>query len=154
MRDLKEEVVGLDASGRTLRGGGVKARAYFTGADAFSRQLLEKSTLEVTEFPFRIGRENRRLGKKRENRFRQNTPNNDLYIRDSSPHFVAREHMQIEHTDCGYYVRDRGSLTGTTVNGRLIGGGGLETKASLNPGDNQIVLGENDSPFRFIIRID
>jgi len=62
--------------------------------------------------------------------------------------------MRIEHTDDGYYVPDRGSLTGTAVHGRLVGGGELETKASPNPDDNQIALGGNDSPFRFIIRID
>lgn len=129
------------------------ARITITGANTFSKLLLANATLQITEFPFRIGRESRRLGTKRKNRFMHSVPNNDLYLWDSPPYTIDREHMQIEFTSGEYFVRDRGSLTGTLVNGHAIGGEAEETMVPLRPGENLIVLGGEDSPFRFILLI-
>ena len=64
---------------------------------------------------------------------------------------LSREHFQIEHRDRQYFVRDRGSLLGLIVNGQPIGGGHDEKVQKLIRGENTVLIGNEDSPYRFII---
>jgi len=101
--------------------------------------------LNVTRFPFRIGRRNddghlfSRM---------------DLPLFDQRPFVVSRSHCRIECQGAGYFVRDCGSVLGTIVNGVPIGTEYPNFMASLTPGENTITVGPEGSPhqYRIIIR--
>lgn len=116
--------------------------------------LSGASELELTRFPFRVGRESRSPAEigivlQKERRKKSVAPNNDLYIWDTGPLLnVSREHFQIERSDSGdFFVRDRGSTCGTLVGNIRLGMGGPESCTLSN--DNTIVIGTPQSPFVF-----
>jgi CRP/FNR family cyclic AMP-dependent transcriptional regulator len=98
--------------------------------------------LDVTRFPFRIGRRNddghlfSRM---------------DLPLFDQRPFVVSRSHCRIESQGAGYFVRDCGSHLGTIVNGVPIGTEYPNFMASLTPGENTITIGPEGSPHQYLI---
>ena len=123
------------------------------------RALRGVKRIEMTHFPFRIGRESRtsepptpslielRLGV---------APDlNDLYLieaRWSDLFQISREHLQIEQDGQRFFVADRGSQCGTIVAGRPVGGnrsvGRVEVKS-----DDLIVVGNDRSDYIFRFEI-
>lgn len=75
---------------------------------------------------------------------------NNLFIKADSA-VVSRNHFGIQRGEAGLCVIDRGSKTGTLVNGVKIGGGSAQFKADLKPGENEVVAGDGDSPYRFVV---
>ena len=73
----------------------------------------------------------------------------DLMLDDARPYRLSRAHFRIERGNGGYLVRDLGSVLGTTVNRRPIGQHFADDAAPLQPGDNSILAGGEESPFRF-----
>lgn len=69
------------------------------------------------------------------------------------PFHLSREHFQVEYRDRQYFLRDRGSSLGSIVNGHPIGGSHDEKVQKLIRGENIVLIGYEDSPFRFIIEI-
>ncbi len=106
----------------------------------------EPAAIEVTKFPFRIGREEHR-----------SVPSvfstNDYVLKDEQPYQVSRNHCSIECEGDHLFVRDRGSMVGTIVNGISLGAGQNCLTADLTPGENTLVLGVDTSPFRFVIEV-
>jgi CRP-like cAMP-binding protein len=100
--------------------------------------------LQITRFPFRIGR----------NSIRNEDPLeiNDLLLPDKKPFNVSRNHFSIEKSSEAVYIHDRGSYLGTIVNGKVIGGHHHGAWTTLNEGENEVIAGSSHSPFRF--RID
>ena len=98
---------------------------------------------EITEFPFRVGRTSMRNEDPMEI--------NDLAIPDSRPFNVSRNHFSIEKNSEGVFVHDRGSYLGTIVNGKVIGGHHKEAWIPLKPGENDLIVGSNQSPFKFLV---
>lgn len=98
--------------------------------------------LAVTRFPFRVGckpqSEDARL-----------LACNELELDDAGNETVSINHFSIDLGADGAIVRDRGSRTGTTVNHARIGAGAKRDVAPLNPGDNEVAAGPEDSPYRF-----
>ena len=102
--------------------------------------------LTIDHFPFYIGR-------KGENK----NPEIDgpidgpeaLILRDRRPFRLSRRHLAIDREDGQYVVRDYRSFHGTIVNDIPLAvlGGGL--KIPLDPGENEIIAGNTESPFRF-----
>lgn len=121
------------------------------GENPHTQKRLGDQTIEVTSFPFRVGREARSGKARDEKRYPTSVPNNDLYLEDAPPYRLSREHFQIEYRDRQYFVRDRGSSLGSIVNSHPIGGGHDEKVQKLIRGENIILIGHEDSPFRFII---
>ena len=78
--------------------------------------------VEVTKFPFRIGRKSDHEGASAFFRV-------DLSLGDRRPYSVSRGHCMIECKGGKYFVRDCASRLGTTVNGQLLGGGESEIVA-------------------------
>jgi pSer/pThr/pTyr-binding forkhead associated (FHA) protein len=120
-----------------------------------AKVALQRDSIVLREFPFRVGREARFAvvhGKLRsaEKRTRSSVPNNDIYLLDRGELLnISREHCQIEQIEDGSYeIVDRGSTCGTVVDGTSIGG---ETGTERCPVANgsRIVLGMSDSPFIF-----
>jgi len=66
---------------------------------------------------------------------------------------LAAPHFEILKRDGGYGIRDLGSRHGTIVNGTHIGRKSLNSFFPLHAGDNQVIAGLPDSPFRFRIQL-
>jgi len=102
--------------------------------------------LTIDSFPFIIGRE---------------SPNNDacldvpagepeaLMLRDRRPFQLSRRHFSIDREEGRFTVRDHRSFHGTIVNGIALRAGGGGLKRPLDPGENEIIAGDAESPFRF-----
>lgn len=103
--------------------------------------------VEVTKFPFRIGRANAGASAALFAR-------SDLAIADRIPHQISRHHCEIDIDGSGHVLRDRGSSLGTIVNGTTLGMNADSMEAQLHPGENHIVLGRGDSPHRFVVVIE
>ncbi|MBI4027977.1 MAG: cyclic nucleotide-binding domain-containing protein [Verrucomicrobia bacterium] len=106
------------------------------------RQRILKASLVVHKFPFRIGRWS-------ENFQADVFVSNDLLIRDEAPFQVSRNHCAIEREGDHYCILDRGSAFGTRVNHERIGGVESRMVVALHRGENEILLGNDDSPYRF-----
>ena len=102
--------------------------------------------VEVTKFPFRIGRKSDHEGASAFFRV-------DLSLDDRRPYSVSRGHCMIECKGGKYFVRDCASRLGTTVNGQLLGGGESEIVAELRPGANTLVLGLEEGPQHYVVNV-
>jgi hypothetical protein len=122
-------------------------------------EVLGGEYLEITRFPYRVGRESR----ERQHAFAEAErrdapavlPNNDLYIReDGGIKNVSREHFAIGRSaDGGYTVEDRGSACGTIVGNVTLGGHRRRGVCGIKDG-NVIVVGTPQSPYVFKFLID
>ena len=134
------------------------SRAFLCALTAEARAALASAEAEITQFPFRIGRESRnkesdRTGFFSEMRKPGNRPNNDLYlIEDGELMNVSREHFQIAREPGGFVLEDRRSTLGTIVEGQTVGGGGKEGRVDLRDGD-VIIVGASVSPYVFKFRV-
>jgi len=121
------------------------------------RALGGKSEVRVTQFPFKVGRESRvsnapphvvelRLGV---------APQlNDVYLlepQESDLWHISREHFAIERADGLFFLVDRGSVCGTIVAGRQIGGDRTGGRVELRIGD-EIKVGTDGS--RYVFRFE
>lgn len=121
-------------------------KLVITGLTPKSKKILGNKELSVQKFPFKIGRKT--------NGFESDVlSNNDLYIEDSMPFNVSRNHLSINYASNQYFVLDRGSTLGTVVNGERLGGYHQSNSCTLEKEENEIILGNDDSPFRFMITI-
>lgn len=94
-------------------------------------------------FPFRIGR----------SRHEERIPPNTLLIDDREPFHVSRRHCCIEMRERHVVLTDLGSHLGTTVNGKQIGGRSQYLTAPLELGSNEVCLGAESSPHRFVLTV-
>jgi CRP-like cAMP-binding protein len=106
--------------------------------------VIPSEGIQITRFPFRIGR--------RSTRREDPLEVNDLLLPDSNPFNVSRNHFSIEKNSDGIFIHDRGSYLGTIVNGKVIGGNHHGAWTTLTEGENEVIAGSHQSPFRF--RID
>jgi len=102
--------------------------------------------IEVSSFPFRVGR-----ASKHESDDPLET--NHLKLLDAAPYNVSRNHFSIVMTPNGIEIDDRGSYLGTIVNGVSIGGAKRRASASLTVGDNLVIPGNSNSPFKFVVQV-
>lgn len=122
-----------------------------------ARAALNEDQLIIERFPFRMGRESRTtLGKLTSivDRRRQGSsrPTNDLYIADVGEFFnLSREHVMIEAEGQEFFVTDLGSVCGTIVEGKVLGGNRAGGRTQLHDHD-VIILGTASSPFAFKFR--
>src|SRR5581483_3797733 len=129
--------------------GGLRGeRLILEGLTPPARAALGELPVTVEAFPFKIGRKTGKL-------FSDLMGGNDLAIANEEPYQVSRHHCSVNKLigSDGYFVEDLGSTLGTWVNGLRVGGPEDERRASLTPGDNELVLGLEDSPFRFALRV-
>lgn len=76
---------------------------------------------------------------------------NNLFVSDADNAIIGRNHFAIQRGAEGLMVSDRGSQTGTIVNDVPIGAGAEQFQAVLKFGDNIVIAGEADSPYRFCV---
>ena len=121
--------------------------------------LGSQPAVRMTEFPFKVGRENRRrlerLQTEVDRRLGGVPPVNDLYLLEPSSDslHISREHLAIGHVAGQFFLVDRGSACGTTVEGTRVGGDRTEGRANLHDGD-LIVIGSPNSPYVFRFHVD
>jgi len=114
------------------------------GASAQARDALGGGPVEITQFPFRVGRYSEYA---EEDVF----GHNDLMMEDEMPYQVSRNHFAIDWIEDGISIVDRGSRLGTIVNKKRIGGEEGMHMARLKEGENRVIVGTLKSPFRFIV---
>jgi len=118
-----------------------------------ARAALGGDALEVTQFPFRVGRESRIMSRLMaaitEMRRSEAKANNDLYLEEPGNLLnVSREHFLIDYREGGYVLVDRESACGTLVEGEQIGAdrqGGSKQLAD----QDVIIVGTSESRFVF-----
>jgi len=77
----------------------------------------------------------------------------DLALDDPPPQRLSRAHFILIEEYGKPVVRDLSSMLGTSVNGRSIGRDFPLDVALLEPGENEIIAGGADSPYRFVITV-
>ncbi len=103
--------------------------------------------LEITKFPFRIGRAYFDTAVAVFAR-------NDLSIEDQTPFHISRNHCEIDKITDRFVLRDRGSRLGTWVNSKHVAIDANCFHTDLNDGDNDVILGSEDSAHKFILTIE
>ena len=119
-----------------------------TALNDHARARLPESSVTIQKFPFRIGRKHETPGKGA-----TVFASNDLPIADDKPYQISRNHCSIEREGDNYFVRDRGSSLGTMVNDAAIGLAENTLTQDLHGGENQILLGSDDSEFKFQVTL-
>jgi hypothetical protein len=109
---------------------------------------LPPGGFRIPKFPFRIGRAS-------EAHEPEPLDLNDMWLIDTNPFNVSRNHLAIElNMDGDVIVIDRGSHLGTLVNDELLGRSSPSRRAPLNRGNNTLVVGSRDSPYKFRVVVD
>lgn len=127
--------------------GGRRPRVRLLPLTEAARGSLPASGLELDQLPVRIGRKAHGVSA-------GVLAFNEIELQDQEPFSVSLNHLALELERGRVLVRDRGSRHGTGVNGRRIGGDDLWLVAPLHDGDNEIVLGPPDSPFRLQVTVE
>ena len=119
-----------------------------TACNDHAMARLPESSVTIQKFPFRIGRKHDTPGKGA-----TVFASNDLPIADDKPYQISRNHCSIEREGDNFFVRDRGSSLGTVVNEAAIGLAENSLTQDLRGGENQILLGSDDSQFQFKVTL-
>jgi len=119
-----------------------------TAATDHAKARLPEGTVVIQKFPYRIGRKHDTPGKGA-----TVFASNDLPIADDKPYQISRNHCSIEREGDNFFVRDRGSSVGTVVNDAPIGLAEDTLTKDLRGGENEVLLGADDSPFKFKITL-
>ncbi len=110
-------------------------------------ETLPDDGLRVTRFPLRVGRA---ADAAEADAFDLN----DLWLLDTKPYHVSKNHFAVELDGRGAVVRDRGSSRGCVVNEQHIGGRSPFRTARLALGDNVLVVGGRLSPYQFRLTVE
>jgi len=124
-----------------------ESKAYLEAVTKRSLIALHgEQRIEITKFPFRVGRYSRRRS---DALFHKN----ELYLHDKYPFNISRSHFSILHKKDGYYFQDYGSWHGSEINGEKIIDPGKKNRIPLKKGENLIQLGNKDADLIFKIVI-
>ena len=103
--------------------------------------------MDVLHLPFQVG-----------NRYGGETlpiaSNHSCCIPARGDNVLAAPHFEILRRDGRIGVRDLGTARGTVVNGTISARGSLQAFVPLHAGDNEVIAGRRDSPFRFRLHLD
>jgi len=122
----------------------VKRVTLLPGSDIM-RKLINKNGMMLVNLPFRVGMVPAGVDPAMMGDL------NDFFVTDGDASQMSRNHFAIQRTDKGLCVMDRGSKTGTIVNRKKIGGGIKILKEDLHLGENEIVAGDMNSPYKFTV---
>lgn len=117
---------------------------FIEGLTPEASRSLGNACVPVNRFPFRIGRKTESADP---------FSANELGLSDEAVPQVSINHCAIVRVGQRYFVIDRGSRLGTIVNGVAIGGQARTGCVELKDWNNEIGLGEADSPYRLRLTI-
>jgi len=104
---------------------------------------LRGGSFLIDKFPFRIGRQTA-----------DPLAHNDLSISDHEPLQISRHHVSFIRHGHRVGITDRGSRLGSSLDGKQIGGDGQSGGTIfLNNPESTLVLGGQDSPYIFKVRL-
>lgn len=122
-----------------------KSYIIISGVNEMSKRELGGSFLEIKGFPFKVGRYTSENIAPLADVF----SNNDLSINEENlPYYVSKNHFLIDKVGGSFFVIDRGSRSGTIVNGKVI-----RDSCALNMKKNEIIVGSAYSPFVFDVTV-
>lgn len=114
------------------------------GASDAALVSLEGEPLVITEYPYLIGRDSR-----------SSSADNDFWIADNPPYQVSRNHLAIILDRNEILITDRGSHLGFGFDGERYGQGEDEERtAYAAPGEHTLVIGGEDSPYRYTLMVE
>lgn len=124
--------------------------------DEATRALGDRHEIHIATFPFKVGRESRspHLAFRPalfERRIGEAPQLNDLYLMESpctDLFHISSEHFLIDRVGDQFFVVDRGSVCGTIVAGKQIGGSRTGGQTELRHGD-VIMVGTSISEYAF-----
>lgn len=120
-------------------------KVTMTGVTEQAQEALNGDSFLIETLPFRVGRESPDLDV---------MAYNDLTLTDKRPYHVSRNHFMIRRTSRGISIVDRGSTLGTIVNGHRIGSDAKEKRILLKEGENELIVGTEDSPCKFRVMLE
>jgi hypothetical protein len=117
---------------------------FLEGLTPEATRELGGACVSVNRFPFRVGR-----------RAESRDPfaANELGLSDAASPQVSINHCAVVRVGQRYFLIDRGSRLGTVVNGVAIGGHARTGCVELKDWNNEIALGDADSPYRLRLTI-
>lgn len=117
-----------------------------TGLNDESKEELGNKTVEIKEFPYKVGRVSPADGPTAKDVL----ANNDFSINENNPPFyVSKNHFMIDKIENAFYVVDRGSKTGVNVNGEHV----TESCFLDTENDSEIIVGTTYSPYLFKLTV-
>jgi len=145
MQELKKEIL------KSI----VPRAVLFPMNEKAKTSIANEKLISISRFPYKIGRESR-VSKNDRGFFvklrlfdENSTPNNDIYLIDNDELLqISKEHLEITIKDNSFFVIDRGSMNGTTINNETIGGNRKITKKEIKDGD-KIKIGSKESSYEF-----
>ncbi len=144
LRNVNQRVTDLSLA--LPEGNYVEGKVFISGLTPEASGTLGAEELEIREFPFKVGR-------KTANFMLDAFSHNDLYIQDKEPFSVSRNHFAIECRMARFFVVDRGSASGTVVNGVRLGAAQGKSELELNNGENTVLAGPEGSRYKFRIEL-
>jgi CRP/FNR family transcriptional regulator, cyclic AMP receptor protein len=117
---------------------------FIEGLTPEASRSLPQACVSVKRFPFRIGRRTE---------VEDPLSQNELAIGGDGTGRVSLNHCAIVRLGTRYFLIDRGSRMGTTVNGVTIGGHARTGCVELKEWGNEIALGDPTTRYRFRLTI-
>jgi CRP/FNR family cyclic AMP-dependent transcriptional regulator len=157
LRDVSDRLIGAVRGDRELAATALgqpqlaeeeaeKPAIVIAAGSAVTEAQIGKEVKQVEELPFIVGRW------PAQGETGPGVPL-DLALDDAPPHRLSRAHFILIEEYGKPVVRDLSSELGTSVNGRSIGRDFPLDVALLEPGENEVVAGGADSPYRFVITV-
>jgi hypothetical protein len=139
--DRRNELVAMEPVGIVAPRG--QPAIALEGLTPRAAAALPVSPFQITQFPFRIGRQSS-----------DPLVYNDLMLSDSVPLQISRHHLAFIAHEGQVGVVDRGSTLGSWLDGQWFGGrSGFSGPVFLNGSEGLLVLGAQNSPFRYRVSL-
>lgn len=145
LRNLDQHVIELTTSmtAQSYQG----SQLLLSGFTPHAKKALGNKDKVISKFPYKIGR-------KTDGFVSDIFSNNDLYLEDTMPYNVSRNHCALQFFKGKFMVIDRGSTLGTLVNDRRIGGSLAIHELDLpRKKESILALGGQRSQFIFKVHV-
>ena len=126
-----------------------KERLPTIGANSVGPAPLEQTLIDqMSDAPLTIGRLPFFIGCKSANKFSYIDGPVALILQGRRPFRLSRRHFSIDQEDGLFVVCDYRSFHGTIVSGIALTASGGGLKSPLDPGENELIASDTESPFR------
>lgn len=123
-----------------------RAEIIISGISDEARAILGNKPIRIRKLPYVVGRSTG-------NTILDLLERKNLILDDTVPYNVSRKHFAIIKEGKDFRVVDQNSTLGTIVNGKPIGKKMKTNSVQLHKGDNEIIVGNQKSPYIFSIHL-